>query len=101
MKNSLKKVNKKIAKFLKFSKDKWREMKNSIPSEIGGKIFKLIKISLIATTFIIIPVLFTTLSTLMGSGIIISSIYYGVFYSIVSLYAIMVILLLFFMEYNK
>lgn len=48
-------------------KTKYRSLKDKIDPKIGSKLYSTFKISLSVIFFLLIPILFTTLSTLAGN----------------------------------
>ncbi len=94
-------MKEKILNIRKKIYDNYRKLKDAIPTSIGKKIFNILKITLLVTITLLIPILFTTLSTLMGAGTISSAAYYGVFYTIWAIFFLSLIALVFFAEYKN
>lgn len=78
----------------------YRKVKDLVPNELGRKIYVILKYSILFITMLLIPILFTLFSTLMGAGIVSSVVYYSIFYSIWSIFIVDLILLFFFLEYR-
>lgn len=80
-------------------KKQYRTLKDKINPKIGSKLYLVSKISLSVIFFILVPVLFTTLSTLAGNEKIAYQAYEAVQWTIGSLLLIFLIMLFFFREY--
>ncbi len=79
----------------------YRGLKLKIPPEVGSKIYSIVLISLGVLFFVLIPVLFTTLTTLAGFGMISYLPYQICSYIVWSLMVVKLILLVFFHEFKK
>lgn len=99
--NKLKSLFLKIKQYLDRIKKYYIDSKSKINIEIGKKIFKITKVFFWLFFLLIMPILMITLSTLMGSGIIISSAYYGTMYASFVILFIILLTLLFFKEFKN
>lgn len=79
---------------------KYRSMKDGINTETGKLVERIFYYVVIITTFLLIPILFTTMSTLMGAGTISSGAYYGIFYTVWVILFLSFFIWRFFREYK-
>lgn len=80
---------------------KYKNMKSKIPTKVGKIIERVFFFILVIGTFIFIPVIFTLLSTLAGSGTIAISAYNGVFYATWAILFVSLLAWIFFKEYKN
>ncbi len=85
---------------LKAIGQKYRSMKDGIDTDVGKIVERVFFYVVVITTFVLIPVLFTLLSTMMGAGSISSGAYYGIFYTIWAVLFISFFVWRFFREYK-
>ncbi len=81
---------------------KYKEIKhNIINDKVGKKLFFITKIIILITFFLVIPILFTLISTLAGNGIIPMVVWEVIKWSILSILIVLLFVLIFFNEFNK
>lgn len=80
---------------------KYRKQKDKIPNNIGKIIAKVSLILLMFIFLIFIPIMFTTLSTLVGNGVINKVAYDVVFYTTWAVAFLSLLVWTFFKEYSK
>ncbi len=85
---------------MKKLKEKYRAMKDSIDVNVGKVVEKVFFIIVVITTFVLIPILFTTLSTLAGIGTITLTSYNIIFYVVWSILILSFLVWMFFREYK-
>ncbi len=85
-----------MAKF----KSKYREMKDSIPKKTGNVMCIISMYIMTIGFFLFMPIIFTLLSTLMGSGLIAKIVYDVVFYTTWVVILISLLVWAFFKEYK-
>ncbi len=90
-----------IKKQVDQAKKQYRNLKDKINPKTGSKIYSIVKISLIVDFFLLVPILFTILSTLAGNGQISYTAYEIVQWVTLGVLIIELITLLFFKEYPR
>ncbi len=80
---------------------KYKDWKNSIDTSVGKKVEKIFSSIVIIITFLIIPIFFTLLSTLAGSGTITFLFYNIVFYITLIMLIISLIIWVMFLEFKN